>query len=126
MDFAERVSTLEAEGAYTMLARAQELEAAGREIIHLEIGQPDAPTFEHIARAGMQAIADGHTRYTPSAGIKSLRQAIAEEAGRRRGVAVLPGRWWWGWAKPSVLPPWRWSARVTGDSPDPGFPPTPP
>ena len=51
MSFADRVTHLKPEGAYHMLARAQALEAAGRTIIHLEIGQPDVPTFENIARA---------------------------------------------------------------------------
>ena len=50
MDFTERVSKLKPEGAYYMLGKAQALEAAGREIIHLEIGQPDVPTFENILR----------------------------------------------------------------------------
>jgi aspartate/methionine/tyrosine aminotransferase len=50
MDFADRVITLAPEGAYYMLGRAQALEAAGKEIIHLEVGQPDVPTFEHRGR----------------------------------------------------------------------------
>ncbi len=125
MEFAERVSTLEAEGAYTMLARAQALESAGREIIHLEIGQPDAPTFEHIAKAGMQAIAAGYTRYTPSAGTTALRQAIAEDAGRRRGVTIRPEQVVVGpGAKPFLFFPTLALVRP-GDEviyPDPGFP----
>ncbi|HSO26828.1 MAG TPA: aspartate aminotransferase, partial [Anaerolineales bacterium] len=84
MRFAERVLGLEPEGAYHMLARAQTLEAAGRTVIHLEIGQPDAPTFRPIAEAGKQAIEAGYTRYTPSAGLPALRQAIAQDAGQRR------------------------------------------
>ena len=75
MDFAERVRNLSPEGAYHMLARAQALEAAGKKIIHLEIGQPDFPTFENIVDAGIQSIKDGFTRYTPSAGMKPLREA---------------------------------------------------
>jgi aspartate/methionine/tyrosine aminotransferase len=90
MEFAERVLSLEPEGAYYMLGRAQALEAAGRKIIHLEIGQPDVPTFDNIAQAGIRAVQDGYTRYTASAGIMSLRQAIALDAGERRGVFFDP------------------------------------
>ena len=89
MKFAERVTQLTAEGAYHMLARAQALESTGRAIIHLEIGQPDIPTFKNIAQAGIRAIESGFTRYTPSAGTQELRQAIARDAGKRRGIEVL-------------------------------------
>ncbi len=123
--FAERVRQLEPEGAYFVLERAQALEAGGREIIHLEIGQPDFPTFEHIARRGMEAIQEGYTRYTPPAGMPELRQAIAEDAGKRRGIAidpaqvvVCPG------AKPALFFP-TLALVQQGDEviyPDPGFP----
>jgi aspartate/methionine/tyrosine aminotransferase len=125
MDFAERVLALQPEGAYYMLERAQALEAAGRKIIHLEIGQPDFPTFEHIAEAGIRAIREGHTRYTPPAGVPVLRRAIAEDAGRRRGVTfraeqvvVGPG------TKPALFFP-TLALVHPGDEviyPDPGFP----
>ena len=65
MEFTDRVMNLTLEGAYHMLARAQAMEAQGREITHLEIGQPDVPTFSHISEAALQAIYDGHTGYTP-------------------------------------------------------------
>jgi aspartate aminotransferase len=90
MTFAHRTAHLKPEGAYQVLARANQLEAAGREIIHLEIGQPDYPTFENVSRAGIEAIRAGKTRYTPPAGIPSLREALAEDAGRRRGIEVHP------------------------------------
>lgn len=125
MGFAKRVKDLEAEGAYFMLARAQALEAQGKSIIHLEIGQPDFATFPNIVEAGTSAIKRGFTRYTPSAGIKELRQAIAEEAGQMRGVhfsmeqvVVGPG------AKPALFFP-TLALVEEGDEviyPDPGFP----
>jgi aspartate aminotransferase len=90
MSFTQRVIHLKAEGAYEVLARAQELEATGRDIIHLEIGQPDFETFPNVSQAGIRAISAGRTSYTPPAGIGELRQAIAEDAGRRRGMEILP------------------------------------
>lgn len=123
--FAERVRTLEMEGAYVVFGRTQELEAAGRRIIHLEIGQPDCPTPPHVVKAGMDAIAAGHTRYTLPAGLPALRRTVAEDAGRRRGmrfdtseVVVGPG------SKPALFFPTLALVRP-GDEvlyPDPGFP----
>ncbi|MGB7873891.1 MAG: pyridoxal phosphate-dependent aminotransferase [Anaerolineales bacterium] len=90
MKYASRTDHLKAEGAYEVLARAQALEAQGKEIIHLEIGQPDFDTFSNISLAGMRAISNGRTRYTPPAGVPTLREAIAEDAGKRRGVSISP------------------------------------
>jgi len=90
MSFADRTVHLKPEGAYQVLARANQLEAAGKEIIHLEIGQPDYATFENVSEAGIQAIRAGKTRYTPPAGMPSLREALAEDAGRRRGIEIHP------------------------------------
>ena len=108
-----------------MLARAQALEAGGRVIIHLEIGQPDVPTFSHIAQAGVDAIQEGYTRYTPSAGMPALRKAIAEDAGRRRGMTIEPDQVVVGpGAKPLLFFPTLALVRP-GDEviyPDPGFP----
>ena len=125
MTFADRVTHLAAEGAYHMMARAQALEAAGRSIIHLEAGQPDVAAPDHVIRAGLGAIEAGHTRYGPPAGLPALRQAIAADAGRRRGlefkasqVVVGPG------AKPALFFPTLALVRP-GDEviyPDPGFP----
>lgn len=125
MNFADRVCKLEPEGAYYMLGKAQALEAAGREIIHLELGQPDAPTFENIRQSGVQAIQEGFTRYTPAAGIPALRAAIAEDASRRRGVAFEPDMVVIGpGAKPALFFP-TLALVHPGDEviyPDPGFP----
>jgi len=90
MPFATRTHHLEPEGAYQVLGRANQLEAAGKEIIHLEIGQPDYATFKNVSEAGVAAIRAGKTRYTPPAGMPSLREALAEDAGRRRGIEVHP------------------------------------
>ena len=90
MPFANRTRHLKPEGAYEVLARANQLEAAGKEIIHLEIGQPDYATFENVSQAGIKAIQDGKTRYTPPSGMPSLKEAIAAQAGRQRGIKVHP------------------------------------
>ncbi len=90
MTFAHRVQHLTAEGAYVVLAKAQQLEAQGKEILHFEIGQPDFAPPTHATLAGMRAIANGQTRYTPPGGIPELRAAIAEDAGRRRGLEFSP------------------------------------
>lgn len=90
MDFSNRVSHLEAEGAYAVLARAQELERQGREILHLELGQPDFFTPEHVKEKGIQAIRENRTRYTPPAGLARFRELIAEVAGRQRNIHITP------------------------------------
>ena len=123
--FADRVLGLAPEGAYYMLARAQALEAAGRQVIHLELGQPDITTFPNVSMAGIQAIQKGKTRYTPSAGMPTLRQAIAADAGARRGVTFNPEQVVVGpGAKPALFFPTLALVRP-GDEvlyPDPGFP----
>ena len=125
MAFAERVLHLKAEGAYQVLGRTQELEASGREIIHLEIGEPDFSTPTHIQQAGIRAITEGRTRYNPPRGIPELREQVAEDAGKRRGVSIdpsqvviTPG------AKPNLFFP-TLALVEPGDEviyPDPGFP----
>lgn len=87
MKFAQRMSRLGTETAFEVLARARALEAQGREVIHLEIGEPDFDTPEHIIEAGCDALRHGATHYTPSAGIPELREAIARDASARRGVS---------------------------------------
>jgi aspartate aminotransferase len=83
----ERLGT---ETAFSVLAKAKALEAEGRGIIHLEIGEPDFDTPSHVVEAGCRALQDGHTHYTPTAGIPELRGAIAEDVGRNRGIDVRP------------------------------------
>jgi aspartate/methionine/tyrosine aminotransferase len=90
MSYTTRTAHLKPEGAYQVLARANQLESTGKEIVHLEIGQPDYPTFENVSQAGIKAIQGGKTRYTPPAGMPSLKEAIADQAGRQRGIEVHP------------------------------------
>ena len=87
---AERMSRLGTESAFEVLVRARELEARGQEIIHLEIGEPDFPTAPHIVEAAAKALGDGWTHYGPPAGQPELREAIAEDVARRRGIRVGP------------------------------------
>jgi aspartate/methionine/tyrosine aminotransferase len=123
--FAQRVISLEPEGAYQVLARAQELEAQGREILHLEIGQPDFHTFPHISLRGIRAITEGQTRYNPPAGLPDLRKVIAEDVGQRRGIDIRPEQVVVGpGAKPGLFFP-TLAVVEPGDEviyPDPGFP----
>ena len=87
---AERMDRLGTESAFEVLVRARALEAVGREVIHLEIGEPDFPTAPNIVEAAAEALRQGWTHYGPPAGMPELRQAVAEDAGRRRGVSFDP------------------------------------
>lgn len=90
MELAKGMSRLGTETAFEVLARARALEAQGREIIHLEIGEPDFDTPSNIVEAAGTALYEGYTHYCPSAGIPELREAIAELTSETRGVAVAP------------------------------------
>ncbi|MGQ9628646.1 MAG: pyridoxal phosphate-dependent aminotransferase [Anaerolineae bacterium] len=90
MKLAARMSRLGTETAFEVLARARALEAQGREIIHLEIGEPDFDTPANIVEAAIEALRSGQTHYTPSAGIPELRKAVAEEVSRTRNIPVKP------------------------------------
>ncbi len=90
MKLASRMERLGTETAFSVLAKAKALEAQGREIIHLEIGEPDFHTPSHIIEAGCRALREGHTHYTPTAGIPELRAAIADDVARSRRIAVEP------------------------------------
>jgi aspartate aminotransferase len=125
MKLADRMDLLGTESAFEVLAKARALEAAGAEVIHLEIGEPDAATPAHIVAAGQEALARGLTHYVPAPGTLELRTAVAaflERTGRLRTspdrVVVTPG------AKPimffTIL-----ALCQPGDEvlyPDPGFP----
>lgn len=90
MRLAARMARLGTETAFDVLARARELERQGREIIHLEVGEPDFLTPAPIIEAAYRALKEGWTKYGPSAGLLELREAIAEEVSCRRGISVSP------------------------------------
>jgi aspartate aminotransferase len=90
MTVAARMNDLGTESAFEVLARARALEAQGKEIIHLEIGEPDFETPKHIVEAGRKAIADGFTHYGPTAGLPQLRESIARNSGEVRGINTDP------------------------------------
>ena len=90
LQLAERMSYLGTESAFEVLVRARGLEAQGKSIIHLEIGEPDFPTPFHIVDAAKHALDQGWTHYSPPAGLPELRKAVAEDVGSRRGILVDP------------------------------------
>jgi len=90
MKLADRMSNLGTETAFEVLAKARKLEAEGKSIIHLEIGEPDFPTPENICNAAIESIKAGDTHYTPSAGIPEVRKSIADYISRTRGIDVHP------------------------------------
>lgn len=98
MKFAERMSRLGTETAFEVLAKAKGLEAQGKNIVHLEIGEPDFDTPKNICEAAKKAIDDGWTHYGPSAGLPHVRDVIAEELSKTRGfemkrenIVITPG-----------------------------------
>lgn len=88
MRLAASVSRLQTESAYEVLAKARALEAQGKRVIHLEIGEPDFPTPPHVVDAGKRALDDGWTKYGPTPGFQEFREAIAADVSRTRGVTV--------------------------------------
>jgi len=88
--FAKRMDMLGTETAFEVLAKAKALEKQGREIIHLEIGEPDFDTPSNIKEAAIKAMKAGYTHYVPAAGIPELRQVIAEYLSKSRGIRVDP------------------------------------
>src|SRR5436309_2021506 len=122
---ASRLNALSGEGAFEVLVAARRLEAAGRQVIHLQIGEPDGATPPHVVEAAVRALHDGQTRYVNPAGLPALRDAIAASLAWRgvRGpgaehIVVVPG------AKPMVFYALL-AVLEAGDEvlvPDPGFP----
>jgi aspartate/methionine/tyrosine aminotransferase len=125
MKLAERMNRIGVETAFEVLVRARALEAQGRDIIHLEIGEPDFDTPRHIVEAGKDALDQGWTHYGPTQGLPELREAIASCICRTRGirvgpehVCVVPG------GKPIIFFPLM-ALLEPGDEaiyPNPGFP----
>ena len=122
---AEGMSRLGTETAFEVLARAAQLEAEGRDIINLGIGQPDFKTPEHIVDAAIKALRDGHHGYTPAQGILPLREAVSRDLNRRHGVDVAPRNVV---IMPGGKPTMFFAALMFGGPgteimyPDPGFP----
>ena len=125
MSLANRMSLLGTESAFEVLARAKALEDQGKDIVHLEIGEPDFETPAHIKQAAVQALENGYTHYVPTPGIQEVRQSVARNAGERRGmefgwerVIITPG------AKPIMFFTLLALAEPGNEViyPDPGFP----
>lgn len=125
MQLAKRTHKLRGEGAFDVLVQARALEAQGRDIVHMEIGEPDFPTAPHVIEAAKRALDAGFTKYGPTQGDPDLRAAVAEYISATRGIAVdesqvvvTPG------AKPILF--FSMSALLEpGDEvlyPNPGFP----
>ena len=88
MQVVDRISRLKIETAFEVLVKARALEAQGRSIIHLEIGEPDFPTPRHIVEAGKRALDEGYTKYGPTPGFPEFREMIAAHVSRTRGIPV--------------------------------------
>jgi len=90
--FAKRVKALEKETSLVILARAKALEAQGKEVVHLEIGEPDFDTADNIKDAAIKAMKEGYTKYGASVGLPETREAVARHISRDRGVEVDPAQ----------------------------------
>jgi aspartate aminotransferase len=90
LKLAKRMGRLGMETAFEVLAKARALEAQGKDVVHLEIGEPDFDSPANVIDAGVKAMRGGWTHYTPSAGLPALREAIAADVTRSRGVKVTP------------------------------------
>ncbi|MBM3773699.1 MAG: aminotransferase class I/II-fold pyridoxal phosphate-dependent enzyme, partial [Acidobacteria bacterium] len=125
MKLAQRMDRILVESAFEVLVRARKLEAQGRSVVHLEIGEPDFPTPSHIVEAAKRALDEGWTHYGPTQGLPELREAVAAHVSATRGirvgpqhVAIVPG------GKPIIFFPML-ALLEPGDEvvyPNPGFP----
>jgi aspartate aminotransferase len=91
MQLSGRMASIGTETAFEAAARARALEATGRSIIHLEIGEPDFDTPPNVRDAAKRALDDGWTHYGPPLGLPALREAIAADATARKGLRRVPG-----------------------------------
>ncbi len=90
LKLAKRMNRLGTESAFEVLAKAKELEAQGKDIVHLEIGQPDFKTPVNVCQVAFQAMKDGQTGYSPPAGLPAFREVVADWVSRTRRVSVQP------------------------------------
>ena len=90
LKLAKRMNRLSTESAFEVLAKAKELEAQGKDIVHLEIGQPDFKTPSNVCQAAFQAMKDGQTGYSSPAGLPAFREVVADWVSRTRRVSVQP------------------------------------
>ena len=125
MKLAKRLSKLGTESAFQVLVKAKALEAQGRQIIHLEIGEPDFPTPRAVIDSAKQALDEGYTHYCGPSGLNELRAAIATEVGQTRGIPVDPD---WVVITPGAKPIMFYLILAVVDdgdeviTPNPGFP----
>ncbi len=92
MQYSDAIQRLSGEGAFEVLAKAKQMEAEGKEIIHLQIGEPDFDTPENIRDAAIKALREGQTHYSPSGGLPEARKVAAEYMCRTRNIDIGPDR----------------------------------
>ena len=125
LKLAKRMNRLSTESAFEVLAKAKELEAQGKDIVHLEIGQPDFKTPVNVCQVAFQAMKDGQTGYSPPAGLPAFREVVADWVSRTRRVSVQPDQVS---VTPGAKPIIFFAVLACADDgdeviyPDPGFP----
>jgi len=125
LKLAKRMNRLGTESAFEVLAKAKELEAQGKDIVHLEIGQPDFKTPVNVCQVAFQAMKDGQTGYSPPAGLPAFREVVADWVSRTRRVSVQPDQVS---VTPGAKPIIFFAVLACADDgdeviyPDPGFP----